>query len=78
MCNILISDLVEGTDGTLSKFADDKKLWGVVDTQEGRDAIERNLDRIEQRAQVILMGELTAKASRGQAELKLLLPLKRS
>ena len=53
--NNFISDIDSGIECTLSKFADDKKLWGVVDTQEGRDAIERNLDRIEQRAQVNVM-----------------------
>ena len=31
------------------------KLWGVVDRPEGWDAIQRNLDRIEQWGQVNLM-----------------------
>jgi len=42
-----VSDMDSGVECTCSKFADNTKLCGVVDTPEGKDDIQRDLDRLE-------------------------------
>ncbi|GAB0197292.1 cAMP-dependent protein kinase inhibitor alpha [Grus japonensis] len=53
--NIFVGNMDSGIECTLSQCANDTKLCGVVDTLEGRDAIQRDLDRLERWAPVNCM-----------------------
>lgn len=50
--NIFINNLDAGTEGTLSKFAGDTELGGVVDIPHGCAAIQRELDKLERQADI--------------------------
>ena len=53
--NICVSDMDSWIECTLSKFANDIKLCDTVDMLEGRDAIQRDLEKLERWACANLM-----------------------
>jgi len=59
--NIFVDEVDRGIACSLSKFPDDTKLCDAVDTMEGRDAGQKDLDRLEKWARVNLMKFIKAK-----------------
>ena len=47
LLNIFVGNMESGAECTLSKFANDTKLCGVVNMLEGSSAIQRDLNRLE-------------------------------
>ena len=55
LINIFNNDIDSGVRYTFSKFADETKLCGAVSTPGGQEVIQRDLDRLEQWAQLNIM-----------------------
>jgi len=53
--NTFVGYMDSGIECTFSKFADDTKLSGAVDSLEGRDAIQKDLDRLDRCVHANLM-----------------------
>lgn len=61
--DIFINSPDHGTEGRIYKFVHNAKLWGAVNMLEDRDAILRDLDRLEQWAGRDLRGFSEGKGS---------------
>ena len=46
LSTIFVSDMDSGIEYTLGEFVDNSKLWGAVNILEGRNAFQRDLDRL--------------------------------
>ncbi|KAJ7403921.1 rna-directed dna polymerase from mobile element jockey-like [Willisornis vidua] len=65
--NILINDMDSGADCNLSQLVGDTKLSSAVDSPEGTDAIQRDLDRLEKQRSVNIVQLNKAKCNWAKA-----------
>lgn len=47
LLKIFVNDLEAGVECTISKFADDAEVGGAVDTFEGQEALQRDMNVLE-------------------------------
>ncbi|KAJ7412714.1 rna-directed dna polymerase from mobile element jockey-like [Pitangus sulphuratus] len=59
--NIFVGNMNSGIECTLSQFADNTRMCGGVNTLEGRDVFQRDLDRLKRCVCVKLMKSNKAK-----------------
>lgn len=55
LSNIFVGDMDNGTKSTLSMFVDDTKMCGAIDTLDGKDAPQRDFEKLENWACANLM-----------------------
>jgi len=61
LSNIIIDDLTVGVQCSISKFADGTKLGDAIDSPEGQEALQRDLDRLEHWAMINSMKVIKSK-----------------
>lgn len=45
--NVFVGNMDNGTESTLSMFADDTKMCGAINTLDGKNALQRDFGKLE-------------------------------